>query len=190
MILDGLKNLYLDMKKQNIERYRFEYKNGKAEFDVFFFIDETPFILLFGAKGGNFSFEIEVHKGFRIKTMLDNETYKKLVKYLDLKYNPNNPFKISNFFKDFNTKIPQNASKKNIAKPEQIIKYQKNVEEVDKIYFWKWLDNSKSGKKVSQKNLEKTRKLLGKRAYEICKEKNISSCWTDDINKRNKFYLP
>ena len=60
MKLNGLVSLYRSMKHQNIDRYRFEYKHGKALFDVFFLVDENPFILLFGTKGDSFSFEVQV----------------------------------------------------------------------------------------------------------------------------------
>jgi len=190
MKLNGLIALYKDMKKNNIERYRFDYKNGKGDFDIFFFIDEKPFILLFGAKGANFSFEIEVKNGFIIETNLDRVTYKKLIEFLAIEYAKGNPFSTFKFFEDFNTKIPNIAKKSNIAKPQHIINYRSNVEESEKIYFWKWLDNTKQGNKASKENLEKTKKLLGIKAYELCKKKNISSCWTDDKNKEKPLALP
>ena len=190
MKLNGLIDLYKDMKKNNIERYRFDYKNGKGNFDIFFFLDETPFILLFGAKGANFCFEIEVKNGFNIETNLDRDTYKKLIEFLGIEYSEGNPFSTFKFFEDFNTKIPNVAKKSNIAKPQQIINYRCDVEESEKIYFWKWLDNTKHGNNVSNENLEKTKKLLGIKAYERCKKKNISSCWTDDRNKEKPFTLP
>jgi len=190
MKLNGLFDLYKDMKNNNIERYRFDYKNGKGNFDIFFFIDENPFILLFGAKGGNFSFEIKVKNGFIIDTKLDNETYKKLLKFLGIEYSEGDPFSTFKFFEDFNINIPNKLNVSNIAKPHEVIKYRKNVEESDKIYFWKWLDNTKQGNEVSPENLEKTKKILGEKAYLRCKEKKISSCWTDDENKKREFVLP
>ena len=45
MKLDGLVALYKSMKNQDIDRYRFEYSHARALFDIFFFIDENPFIL-------------------------------------------------------------------------------------------------------------------------------------------------
>jgi hypothetical protein len=170
------------MKNQNIDRYRFDYQYGKAHFDVFFFIDESPFVLLFGAKGGKFSFERLVKNGFLLDIHLDHTTYKDLIKFLDIQ--GKTPFSTLKFFQDFDSKIPTIAKKENTAKPEEIIKY-RSVEEAEKIYFWKWLNNEKQGNRVSEKNLEKTKKLLGLQTYMRCKEKNISSCWTDDISKKS-----
>ena len=178
------------MKNQGIDRYRFDYKNGQGDFDIFFFIDENPFILLFGAKNANFYFEIEVKQGFRVDTNLEKEIYKKLIKFLGIKFSSKNPFSTFKFFEDFSLNIPTNAAQSNIVKPEDIIKYRKNVEEPDKIYFWKWRDNTKQGNNVRNSNLDKTKKLLGIQAYERCKLKNISSCWTDDKTKTKKATLP
>lgn len=190
MKLNGIQSLYSGMRGQSIDRYRFDYKNGKGHFDIFFFIDEQPFILLFGAKGGNFSFEVQVKKGFEIQTMLDKETFNKLLDFLGIKYSPQNPFSTNKFFQDFNQNIPNSARLSNIPKPQEIIKYRKNVEESEKIYFWKWLDNTKQGNHVSEENLEKTKKILGIKAYERCKKKNISSCWTNDKSKEKAATLP
>jgi len=190
MELNGLKNLYKSMKNQSIDRCRFEYVNGKGKFDVFFFIDENPFILLFGAKGANFSFEIEVKNGFIIKPEFEEEIYYKLIEFLGVKSNKGNPFKPFNFFLDFNNKIPSTINASNKAKPHETIVYRKDVEEAKKIYFLQWRNNNTSGDNVSKDNLEKTKKLLSVKAYERCKSKNISSCWTDIEEKAKEFYMP
>jgi hypothetical protein len=189
MKLNGLISLYNDMKKNNIDRYRFDYQNGKGKFDIFFFIDEQPFILLFGARSSNFSFELEVKNGFNINATFDNETYTKLLKFLEIKYSKDNPFRPNKFFQNFNQNIPFKTNKYNIPKPHQIIKYRQNVEESEKIYFFGWLDNDKKGNQVSEDNLEKTKQILGIKAYERCKYKNISSRWTDDESKQKDFCL-
>lgn len=190
MRLDGLKNLYDDMKRQNIDRYRFNYTYGDGTFDMFFFIDEKPFTLLFGARGENFSFEIKVKKGFKIEVNFDNDIYYNLIGFLNLEYSPGKPFKPAWFFIDFNKHIPNTANIYNIPRPQQIIIYRNDIEEADKMYFLKWRDNTLRGEKVSEENLHKTKTILGYRAYEICKNKNLSSCWTDDISKEKTFILP
>jgi hypothetical protein len=190
MKLNGLFDLYKDMKKNNIERYRFDYKNGKGDFDIFFFKDENPFILLFGAKGGNFSFEMEVKSGFIIETKIDKKAYRKLINFLGIEYLERDPFSTFKFFENFNLNIPNKLNISNIAKPHEVIRYRKSVDEPDKIYFWKWLDDTKQGNKVSNENLEKTKRILGEEAYLRCKEKEISSCWTDDKSKKRELISP
>lgn len=190
MKLDGLVALYKSMKTQGIERYRFEYKCGRAVFDVFFFIDGSPFLLLFGVKAENFSFEIEVQNGFVIDHKLDNETYKRLCEILGLDYDPVRPFSPWNFFSEFNSKIPKTAIATQVAQPHDVAPYKRIVEEENKIYFVGWRDNQKWGSNVQQSNLDKTMKLLGERAHKRCKEKNISSCWSDKKDQAIDVSLP
>jgi len=190
MKLEGLIELYKSMKDQDIDRYRFEYKHGKALFDVFFFVDENPFILLFGTKGDNFSFEIQVRPGFQIYTQLDNETYSELCRVLGLEFDPNNPFSPKGFFEQFDQAIPINAKITSRANPHDIAVYRSVAEEEDKIYFLGWRNNDIRSETVSNTNLQKTKDLLGFNAYKCCLSKNISSCWTDDPDKAKKVKLP
>ena len=190
MKLDGLVALYKSMKEQYIDRYRFEYRHAKALFDIFFFIDEKPFILLFGAKGDAFSFDIEVESGFRINPVLDKEIYKELCRVLGIKYDPENPFSTRGFFNQFNQAIPRRAEADSIPQPQDIAAYRSIAEEEDKIYFLGWRDNEIRGENVSDTNLMKTKTLLGNKAYKRCDKKNISSCWTDDPNRAKELKLP
>jgi Family of unknown function (DUF6037) len=188
MKLDRLTLLYKSMKSQDIERYRLEYKVGKAVFDIFFFTDGSPFLLLFGVKIENFSFELEVMPGFVINHQLDRDTYKGLCQVLGLEYNPERPFSPWNFFSEFNSRIPQQSSASQKAKPQDVAPYRSFTEEPDKVYFCGWRDNDKRGEKVQ--NLEKTRALLGEKAYQTCKDKNISSRWTADEKAATEVTLP
>ncbi|MGQ9373641.1 DUF6037 family protein [Acinetobacter tandoii] len=190
MQLTGLIPLFESMKSQKIQRYKFEFKRNNVSFDVIFFTDSSPYILLFGARGHNFSFEIEVHKGFRIKTMLDKDIFKKLQQVLGLQFDPNNKFSMNAFFEDFNKKIPAIANFKNVPKPHEIALYSRDVEESHKIYFMGWLDNTIRGDSVTEKNLEKTERLLGYKTYLTCKSKNLSSRWTDQEHLAKEFINP
>lgn len=190
MKLDGIISLYKSMKCQQVDRYRFDYKVGKAIFDVFFFIDSSPYLLLFGVKAENFSFELKVNNGFVIDTKLDNDTYKRLCKILGLEFDPERPFSTWNFFKEFNLNIPPQVSNASSVNPQDIAPYQSIVEEADKIYFVGWRDNSKWRTRVQVTNLDKTRKLLGEKAYLCCEQKNISSCWSDKKDSAVKVNLP
>jgi Family of unknown function (DUF6037) len=189
MKLDRLEPLYQSMRFHNIERYRFEYKVRVAVFDVFFFTDESPFLLLFGVKAKNFCFELKVDpSSFIIDHQLDPLTYKGLCKVLELEYDPKNPFSPWKFFSEFNSKIPKVAFANQKSKPQDVAQYRSFSEEPDKIYFCGWSDNDKLGKKVQ--NLDKTRALLGEKAYQRCKTKNISSCWTANEKRAIEVTLP
>jgi hypothetical protein len=190
MKLDSLVYLYRSMKDQKIDRYRFEYRHGHARFDVFFLIDVSPFILLFGAIGTRQSFTVAVKSDFQIDTILDKDTYKKLCSILDLKYDPNNRFSPQGFFVQFNQNVPHTASRKNKVEPHEIAPYRNISEEKDKTYFFGWRDNESRREHVSQENLEKTKDLIGYEIYLFCKSRNISSCWTDDYAKKKDVMFP
>jgi Family of unknown function (DUF6037) len=189
MKLDRLESLYRSMKFHDIERYRFEYKVRVAVFDVFFFTDESPFLLLFGVKAKNFCFDLKVDpSSFVIDHLLDPLTYKGLCKVLELEYDPENKFSPWKFFFEFNSKIPKVAFANQKSKPQDVARYRSFSEEPDKVYFCGWRDNDKRGDKVQ--NLDKTRALLGEKAYQRCKDKNISSCWTANEKAAIEVTLP
>ncbi|MEH7231582.1 DUF6037 family protein, partial [Bacillus safensis] len=70
--------------------------------------------------------------------------------------------------------------------PADIAPYRKIVEEENKIYFYKWITHDGIKSNATTENLEKTRLLIGEEAYRTCKERNISSGWTDDLNYADK----
>lgn len=177
------------MNTKRIKRYKFAFTYNSVSFEVFFFIDETPFKLMFGVKAHNFYFEVNVTNGFVIDTNLGNK-YTQLRKILGLQYDPDNPFKTFYFFSEFNNWIPKHALVNNKPEPSDIAYYRRDIEESEKIYFMGWKDNEKRGEQVSPKNLQKTRLLLDYGAYLICKRKNISSRWTHDKNLAQSFHLP
>lgn len=188
MKLDGLKNFYKSMKKQDIERIKFDFIFNNIKFDVLYFIDEKPNILAFGIKQHNYYFEISVENGFVIKPFLDD--YSKFCKIMGFEYNPEKPFKPSYFFKHFNNQVPNKAKVSSIPQPSEVAAYRNNVEEAEKIYFVRWRDNNKIGQQVSGSNLEKTRKLISYNAYMMSKEQNISSCWSSNPSNQKKYKLP
>ena len=190
MKLDGLVAIDEGMKAQGIERYRFRYQCNKVTFEVFFFIDETPFKLLFGLIGGSFAFDLTVEEDFTINPILPRQKYYELCEVLGLKYDPNNRFSTAAFFREFNRRIPRTVNKRQEAKAHQVARYYRNVEEADKVYFIGWRYHNGIKSNATPENKEKTKLLLGFKAYEICSAKNISSCWCDDPSRAKSFHVP
>lgn len=188
--LNNLLPLYQDMKKGNKDRIRFPYKHGCVVFDVVFFIDERPFSLLFGAKQFNIVFELPVLPGFLVDCYFPSETYKALCSALGLTYDPGNPFSTSSFLSDFNLQIPSSMVGLSEPKPHELGEYRNDVEEREKKYFCGWRDNTSRGVTVTPKNLHKTKRLLGEKAFQVCQRKNLSSCWTDDKAKAITVSIP
>ena len=173
------------LKSEMRSVFPFEY--NEKNFSCIFLTDITPFRLYLTTLGKNPQvFELEVKKGYKVDRYWDD--YKKLLSYLQLKYDPNHIFRPSDFFEALNRKIPQ----RHIGKPDYkdvilTASSKRNIEEINKIYFCGWLINA-TGRSVSPENLEKTRSAFGEEKAQICKNKNISSRWTDikhkeDLNK-------
>lgn len=179
MNLVGLSALYKQMRREDEWRSKIEYRHGKVLFDVLFLIDETPFSLMFGAKGHNVSFEFKVGPGFSVAPTIPNDVYRELCKALGLVFDRENPFRISKFLAHFSDAVPQLIRTKTKAKPQDVARYRCHVEDWNKIYFCGWRDNTKRSENVTSKNLQKTRELLGEAVYLSCKARNISTCWTD-----------
>lgn len=178
MKLTGLSFLYKVMKQSSEERCKIKYKHGRVTFDVMFFIDETPFCLMFGAIGHNIIFEFKVGQGFSIDQTIPNEQYRALCDALGLTFDAGNPFKIKTFLDSFSGQIPNLLEKRKKPEPHEVAIHRSNVEESEKKYFCGFRDNTIRGEKVTPHNLCKTKNWLGQAAYWSCKNRNISSCWT------------
>ena len=181
--LHRLRLLHRSMNVRCIDRCRFPFRRNHKEFDVFFFADMEPYELMFGLVGDRWSMTVKIFEGYRVDTWL-GENYARLCEALGLKYDPNNPFRPKDFFEDLNRAIPREASRGNEVKPQDVARYLGNVEEADKIYFAGWRPHQDPEvRDVTERNLEKTRRLLGEDAYRLCLKHRISSAWSADCRK-------
>lgn len=174
----GLKILHKDMMKKGEERVTFPFEfNGKT-FSCIFLTDIIPYRLYLTTLGlYPVVFELEIEKGYKSKCFIDD--YKKLVEYLEIKYDPTHKFVPFDFFEVLNKRIPEKFTMRpNYKDTLKIASKRREIEEEAKIYFCGWRRNAK-GTNVREKNLEKTRSAFGNAKAEMCKRKNISSCWTD-----------
>lgn len=175
MNLTGLKNIYIDIKNNNLTYGVFDFRTNGVDFNIFFDIGTVPFRLGFLPKGNNNQIWLEVKQGFEINKDLSSQDYYKLVGILNLKKDDNNKFSPFKFFLQFNNAIPNNIKILNHREIARISRCVTSLEEEDKTVFYgliEW-DKGKTGNKRSKENLEKTRLLLPK-TYEEIKDKNIS----------------
>lgn len=178
--MEGLRRLHQSMRAQRIDRYRFEYNHGRAHFDVLFLADETPFLLLLGLRGGAMAFEFEVTRGYLVRDVyMDPRDYRALVQLLGLEFDPAHRFRPADFLEWIDRAAPAIALQSGRAGPSDVARFRRDVEEQHKIYFLKWQHYPSGTRGPTAENLAKTRKLLGFRYYEICRDRRISSCWTD-----------
>lgn len=188
-----LEILHNNMKINNIKRVVFPIKYNKKGFSCIFITNILPYILYLSTLGDTpIIFELEINENYETSSYIDNNKYNKLIEYLEIKYDPNHKFKPSDFFSYINNNISVNCMKQPNYKDVILIATScRNIEESNKIYFCGWRNNGAGN--VSYENLEKTRIAFGDDIAELCKNKNISSRWTDIaneevINKINDIY--
>ena len=98
-------------------------------------------------------------EGFHVTPYL-GDAYNPLVKALNLKYDSNNKFSPAVIFEAFDEATPISA--KGLKKPTivDIARHRRDVEESEKIYFFKWQPHDGVKSKPREKNLEKNQKNL------------------------------
>lgn len=180
----GLRILHQDMRNVGETRAVFQFKFNEKAFSCIFLVDTIPYRLYLTTFGVTpVVFELEIEKGYRVKNYIDD--YSKLIAYLGLKYDPNHIFKPDDFLAALNRNIPPRFTGRPNYKDVLIIaSKRRNIEEINKIYFCGWYSNP-IGKNVKPENLEKTRSAFGDEKANICKNRNISSCWTDIVVNEN-----
>ncbi|KAF6578402.1 hypothetical protein G9G54_14115 [Paenibacillus sp. EKM212P] len=184
MKLTNLEPLYFDILKNKKTYDVFDYRHNNIEFSVLFDIQTQPdYTLLFIKKKSDLFLELKISSDFRLNTYLGNKLAI-LLKMLELS-NGSNRFSTSEFFKEFNEKIPKTISQKSVSK-KTLTKIYK-CEEADNVFIKElrdWDQYPLLNKTVSVENREKTR-LLYPDVHESIKDKNISVFYTDKPSKKN-----
>lgn len=189
MILKKLPLLFQNMQENQIDTIMFHFDFRNLHFSVVYRATEFPHELLFGCTAENIFFTAKVNEDFQVTTYL-GDAYNLLVKALNLKFDPQNTFKPAVLFEAFDDATP--ITIKGLKRPTivDIARLRRDVEESDKIYFFKWQPHDGKRSKPSSQNLEKTKRICGLKTYEFCKKNHISSCWTDLAELAQKYYEP
>lgn len=174
----GLRTLHEDMKEKNEISASFNFNYNNRGFACIFLGDVMPMILYLCTVGEiREVFEIEIDKNYMTDTYIDD--YRKLIEYLNLKFDPNHKFKPVDFFEVLNRNIPNTfQASANYSSILSVSSATRDIEEAEKIYFLGWYKNP-VGKFVRDKNLEKTRLAFGDKIANLSRKTNKSSCWTD-----------
>ena len=178
--MDNLENLYNSMKTENQARVAFPFEYNERGFSCLFLVDILPYRLHVSSLGNRpFIIEFELNEQFEIKENMNKEDYKNLVRYLNLRYNPENRFKPKFFLERLNLGIPIHTRNPNYS---EVLRNSRNIEENERIYFCGWRNNN-INERVSDENLYKTKIAFGDKYFEICRKNNISSRWTNVKNE-------
>lgn len=178
-------------------RLAFDFTRGPASFSVVVLAGRRPCKMLFGLRGGQFAFAIEIRwdpkrQCFWALDRFDAETYKGLCVALQLTYDPSNPFTPKSFFTDLDSAAPSSLAECRVPEPHEYPRSHELdlLEHPERRYFERWLPHTPGMKKPSPSNLNKTREYFGDRFYLDCKEHLISSCWTDDPARKQQVTPP
>lgn len=185
MKLTNLEPLYNDILKNNKTYDVFDYKHNNIDFSVLFDIQSEPnYTLIFIKKKSDLFLELKIATDFSLNTYLGDKLAI-LLKMLELSYGRTR-FSTSEFFKEFNEKIPKTISQKFLSKTTLTKIYQ--CEEANNVYIKElrdWTQYPLLNKSVRPENREKTR-LLYPEIYESIKDKNISVFYTDKPSKKQR----
>ena len=181
------------MKKEGQTAVTFQCKyNNRYCFSCIFIADEEGKVLYISSLGDNsFTLKVNVKSDFSIdKFGLDKETYVKLCEYLELKYNPDNPFIPREFIIQLDGVFPKEYKKAETRECIHAICQANNTDEGDKIYFAGWRHWTQ--KHTQDDNMEKSAMLVGFRNAMRLQKNNISSCWSadkdeEDLSKLNEW---
>lgn len=186
--LSSLRELHKSMIKEGLKSTRFEFTYNKAKFKCLFFTDEEPFWLVLAIQGTDYYLKLDVVGGYRIDTYIKTDSLNELKRLLGIGKGNKPSFSTNEFFSKVNSKIPHTAVKGTKLYPFEIADYQDYPNVSEGKYFKNWINHDGIKSNVRPKNLIKTRKLIGKEAYEMCKKKNVSSSWSDD--EKYKYNMP
>ncbi|MGL6235591.1 MAG: DUF6037 family protein [Segniliparus sp.] len=179
IVMAGLGRLYRSMRASGRPWAQFGYRHrGKTDFVVVFFIDCEPFQLLLVARVGSFKTVLEMRPGFKVIPWIE-EAKELYALYDALGIRPGDKeFGLRKFLGELDARVPRTAAQTRDPDPDHVAKARPDVDEADKIYFMRFMKNP-DGHWPTAANLEKTRKLLGEKIHRACRERRISSCWSD-----------
>ncbi|AKC37863.1 hypothetical protein BKG56_01225 [Mycobacteroides chelonae] len=181
------------MKASGRLRVQFEHRhpNNGAKFIVVFLADARPFQLIVVAKGAiPLVIVTDVLPGFRVSPWIESGValIATLKRILGVIPGGQTPFKLTSFFKEVASSAPTHVSAADDARPSVIARHHSDVEEADKIYFTNFRLHGQHSH-VTKINLDKTRLLLGQECYRVCRDRNISSCWSADPEREKPWDL-
>lgn len=189
MKLNNLENLHFNMNKQGLIKTKFEFRFRGLVFSVIYIAESFPHTLLIGCIAHNLFLVLDVSEEYEIATYLGNN-YKPLIEALDLNYDPDNPFRPSEFFTAFISAIPLNTTAGSTPTVTDIARISRDAEESNKIHFCGWLPHDGVNSRPRPPNLDKTRKLCGEEAYRVCLNHHISSRWSDIESNSVPYHAP
>ncbi|MFL9583442.1 DUF6037 family protein [Stenotrophomonas sp. AB1(2024)] len=189
MRMDGLARLHASMQAIGLTRAKFRVRHNHLTFAGLFLADVTPYELALACLGHDFVLIFDVTRDYEVSAYL-GEQYGALAAALGTGAGSGNPLRSSDFLREIDDALPRTVGPGDRPTTADVVHVYRDMEEADKMHLCGWRDNTVRKERVSATNLAKTRRLLGQDAYDLCRRRNLSTCWTDDPGRAIAYTLP
>ena len=183
----GFERLHKQMIKSQVTKYIGKFKYNNIECTYLFDTDTTPYELIFIRQKDKKTLilRIIVKNNYIIDDYQPKEYYN-IIDFFEIKKGNDKVFRPNDLFNKLDTGLLE-LKLLNLFQPKcyEIAKFHSEVEESEKIYFKTLLNNNLRNNSVTDRNFEKTIKLIGKEIANDLKNKNISTCWTHIQNTKD-----
>lgn len=175
--LPNLELMYHDMQHRGDIASSFNVTHNRHGFRCIFIADEIEKTLFLSSTGENaFTITFNISDTFEFNSRLNNTDYTKLVRYLNIKYDPINKFSPATFIAELDTHFPDHVVERPTPRERaRTVSRAKNVPDGE-VYFKGWIKWTKKG--VRPENVDKTKSIVGGYQAERIRKANISSCWS------------
>ena len=173
--ISGLRTLHKKMVTSKIQHQKFRVTTGAVAFECLF--SAPPFQLSLTSRGSQRPefFLFKILPGYRIKTLINSDDFKRLMALLKTHGQSNSKFSSLEWFTQISCQVPQIITKE--PTPKEICTLRNDLEEPEKPYWDTWIQWT-DGRKPSKNNLQKTRLLLGDEAYRYSLKMGFSTKWS------------
>ncbi|MCE5286076.1 MAG: DUF6037 family protein [Pelosinus sp.] len=179
IVLHGLRNLHNRMYAIQQDKIIFPYNVGRARLTIFFAAVTLPYELAITARADNIFLLYKIDEKYEVNPIMDNNNYQRLANLMRINGQSGNAFIPFRFFLELDRYI-RSVHVGTAPSSQQIMAARPDLPEGEKTYFYRWYPH---GGKVSEENVKKTRFVLGEDAAMLSLRHNMSSQWTDDLNK-------
>lgn len=196
MALPGLAAFHHSMLSCGVRRAHLTVRSKRRAIGVDFYSDSAPFELVFSYKLFR-PVLLPVKPGYRVPTMLGDQ-YGPMKELLGIEAGQGGHWKPSEFLSGFDAAIPGHyIAHAHECRPEHAARHPHlEVEDAAKTMYWyhrDWVQEGVTGDRLAslptQKNVEKTQRLLGDDMAEFCRRRHISICWTASKSEESAHHV-